>query len=196
MFAGFFLWGFSVFSPDVIRISVETATEKMREVVTDFNEKITGVEQQAKSVANPLGIDVSFQRIPETLVPSFDDIQNLQTLVKVPEVYCSTEFQAILKPLLLVPPLRLALEMFNIPTVQEEIDEECKGKTTSLSDTLAEKATPIVKPLDTTAPPPDTPSSEDPQAPVAAVPPAPVPAKGGALRKRKTRKARRFSGIK
>jgi hypothetical protein len=200
MFAGFFLWGFSVFSPDVIRMSVETATGKMREVIANFNEKITGVEQQAKSVANPLGIDVSFQRIPDTLVPSFDDIQNLQTLVKVPEVYCSTEFQAILKPLLLVPPLRLALELFNIPTVQDEIDEECKGKTSSLSDTLAEKATPIVKPLETApsvSASPDTPSQEDPQAPAASsTPPASVPAKGGSVRKRKTRKARRFSSIK
>ena len=191
MVAGFFLWGFSVFAPDVIRMSVETATGKMREVVANFNEKIAGVEQQAKSVANPLGIDVSFQRVPESLVPSFDDIQNLQTLVKVPEVYCASDFQAILKPLLLVPPLRLALELFNIPTVQEEIDEECKGKTGSLSDTLVEKATPTVKPLET-APPPDAASTEDPQ-PAAPAEPA---VKGGAVRKRKTRKARRFSGVK
>ncbi len=196
LFAGFFLWGFSVFSPDVIRMSVESATGKMREAIANFNEKIAGVEQQAKSVANPVGIDVSFQRIPESLVPSFDDIQNLQTLVKVPEVYCSKEFQDILKPLLLVPPLRLALELFNIPTVQEDIDEQCKGKTGSLSDTLAEKATPIVKPLESepAPPPPDT-ASPPAETPAPAPAPAPAPTKGG-TRKRKTRKARRFSGVK
>lgn len=174
--AGFFLWGFSTFSPDVIRISVATATDKMRETIANFNEQIASVEAKAKEVAKPVGIDVNFQRIPDSMVPSFDDIQNLQTLVKVPEVYCSAEFQGILKPLLLVPPLRLALELFNIPTVQEDIDAECKGKQGSLSDTLAEKATPTIAPLS-----PDT------------------ALKGGAVQKQKrirtTRKAKRFSGI-
>ncbi len=189
LFAGFFLWGFSTFSPDVIRMSINTATEKMRETIGKFNEQIASVESKAKEVANPVGIDVSFQRIPDSMVPSFDDIQNLQTLVKVPEVYCSSEFQQILKPLLLVPPLRLALELFNIPTVQEDIDEQCKGKESSLSDTLAEKATPTITPLETASapvPPPDAAANPSEAAP---------PAKGG-TRKRRTRKAKRFSGIK
>ncbi len=192
LFAGFFLWGFSTFSPDVIRMSINTATDKMRETIGKFNEQIASVESKAKEVANPVGIDVSFQRIPDSMVPSFDDIQNLQTLVKVPEVYCSTEFQQILKPLLLVPPLRLALELFNIPTVQEDIDEQCKGKESSLSDTLAEKATPTITPLETApqatapVPPPDDAANPSETAP---------PAKGG-TRKRRTRKAKRFSGVK
>lgn len=183
--AGFFLWGFSTFSPDVIRMSINTATEKMRETIGNFNEQIASVEAKAKEVAKPVGVDVSFQRIPDSMVPSFDDIQNLQTLVKVPEVYCSAEFQEILKPLLLVPPLRLALELFNIPTVQEDIDAECKGKEGSLSDTLAEKATPTITPLNSPSPPPDTevPASN-----------APVP-KGG-RRKRTTRKAKKISEVK
>ena len=193
LFAGFFLWGFSTFSPDVIRMSINTATEKMRETIGKFNEQIASVEAKAKEVAKPVGIDVTFQRIPDDMVPSFDDIQNLQTLVKVPEVYCSQEFQQILKPLLLVPPLRLALELFNIPTVQEDIDEQCKGKESSLSDTLAEKATPAITPLE------NNPTAPDASAPPAeaSAPPAepPAPAKGG-MRKRKTRKAKRFSGIK
>jgi hypothetical protein len=175
LFAGFFLWGFSTFSPDVIRASINTATDKMRETIENFNEQIASVEAKAKEVAKPAGINVTFQRIPESLVPSFDDIQNLQTLVKVPEVYCSKEFQEILKPLLLVPPLRLALELFNIPTVQEDIDAECKGKESSLSDTLAEKATPTITPLEESSP-------------------EPAVSKGG-VRKRRTRKAKRFSGI-
>ena len=205
-FAGFFLWGFSVFSPDVIRMSVETATDKMRETIANFNEQIDQVEAKAKEVAAPAGIDVSFDRIPESLVPSFDDIQNLQTLVKVPEVYCSVEFQNILKPLLLVPPLRIALELFNIPTVQEDIDEQCKGKQGSLSDTLAEKATPTIKPIDGAAPPvlslPSVPTVPTlPTLPtVPTLPSVPtVPSldkKGGASRKRRTRKAKRFSGVK
>lgn len=190
LFAGFFLWGFSTFSPDVIRMSINTATDKMRETIANFNEQIASVEAKAKEIAKPVGIDVTFQRIPDDMVPSFDDIQNLQTLVKVPEVYCSQEFQQILKPLLLVPPLRLALELFNIPTVQEDIDEQCQGKESSLSDTLAEKATPEITPLEENPTPPST-DTATPTAPPADT----APAKGG-TRKRKTRKAKRFSEIK
>lgn len=144
LFAGFFLWAFSTFSPDVVRMSIQTTVDKLRQTVDNFNQQIEGVEQQAKQAASSVGVDVSFARIPQTLVPSLDDVQNLQTLLRVPEVFCSTEFKQILQPLLLVPPLRLALELFNIPTVDEDIADQCKGKESALSDTLAQKATPQV----------------------------------------------------
>ena len=206
LFAGFFLWAFSTFSPDVVRVSIQTTVDKLREVVANFNEKIEGVETQAKQVASTAGVDISFKRVPENLVPSLDDVQNLQTILRVPEVYCSTEFQKILQPLLLVPPLRLALELFNIPTVEEDIQDQCKGKQGSLSDTLAEKATPTISiipggPLDTLASAAETVQSAAsgdlsaalpsavPGLPAASVPT--MPKIGG---KSRTRKAKRFSG--
>jgi hypothetical protein len=148
-------------------------------------------------------VDVNFARIPETMVPSLDDVQNLQTLLRVPEVFCSTEFKQILQPLLLVPPLRLALELFNIPTVDEDIAEQCKGKESALSDTLAQKATPQVSiipggPLDQLSSGAaalqsgQLPAVPVPAVPVPAVPLPSLPKIGG--KKSRTRKAKkRFS---
>ena len=223
LFAGFFLWAFSTFSPDAVRMAIQTTVDKMRQVVANFNQQIAQVEQQAKQVASSVGVDVNFARVPETLVPSLDDVQNLQTILRVPEVFCSTEFKQILQPLLLVPPLRLALELFNIPTVDEDIAEQCAGKESSLSDTLAAKATPQVSiipggPLDQVSSAaaalqsgeipavPGLPTPALPGLPTPAVPGLPTPAVPGlptpavpmpALPKiggKKTRKAKRFSG--
>jgi hypothetical protein len=146
MVVGFLLWSFSIFSPDVIRLAVNQSFEKMKEIVDKFNQKVTNVEGQVQQVAQQAGIKVTFPRIPLTIIPSMDDIQNLQTIARVPEVYCSPEVQAILQPVLLVPPLRLVLELLNIPTVPEMVKEQCKGvDTTSLAKAVSEKVTPDVE---------------------------------------------------
>ncbi len=146
MVIGFLLWSFSIFSPDAIRLAVNQSFEKMKEIVDKFNQKVTNVEGQVQQVAEQAGVKVSFPRIPLTMIPSMDDIQNLQTIARVPEVYCSPEIQAILQPVLLVPPLRLVLELLNIPTLPEMVKEQCKGvDTTSLAKAISEKVTPDVE---------------------------------------------------
>lgn len=146
MLIGFLLWSFSVFSPDAIRIAVNQSFEKMKEIVDKFNQKVTNVESQVQQVAQQAGVKVTFPRVPLTLIPSMDDIQNLQTIARVPEVYCSPEVQAILQPVLLVPPLRLVLELLNIPTIPEMVKEQCKAvDTTSLAKAVSEKVTPEVE---------------------------------------------------
>ena len=145
MLVGFLLWSFSVFSPDVIRTAVNKSFDKMREIIEKFNEKSKEAESKVQQVASQAGVQVTFPTIPLTIVPSMDDIQNLQTIARVPEIYCSPEIQQILQPILLVPPLRLVLELLNIPTVPEMVKEECKSvDTTSLSKAIVEKATPKV----------------------------------------------------
>jgi hypothetical protein len=60
-------------------------------------------------------------------------------------VFCSDEFQKIIEPLLLIPPLRLALEMFNIPTIPEVKDKMCSGVPSgSIADTMGDAADPDV----------------------------------------------------
>lgn len=146
MVIGFLLWSFSIFSPDAIRLAVNQSFEKMKEIVDKFNQKVSNVEGQVQKVAGQAGVKVTFPRVPLTIIPSMDDIQNLQTIARVPEVYCSPEVQAILQPVLLVPPLRLVLELLNIPTVPEMVKEQCKGvDTTSLAKAVAEKVTPDVE---------------------------------------------------
>jgi hypothetical protein len=79
------------------------------------------------------------------MIPSMDDIQNLQTIARVPEVYCSPEVQDILQPLLLIPPLRLAIELLNIPTVEEDVTSMCKGvDTSSIEKSVVAMATPDI----------------------------------------------------
>lgn len=146
MVIGFLLWSFSIFSPDVIRFAVNQSFEKMKGIVERFNQKVTNVEGQVQQVATQAGVKVTFPRIPLTLIPSMDDIQNLQTIARVPEVYCSPEVQAILQPVLLVPPLRLVLELLNIPTIPEMVKDQCKGvDTTSLATAISDKVTPDVE---------------------------------------------------
>jgi gas vesicle protein len=146
MCVGFLLWAFSIFSPDAVRLAVNTSFDKMREIIEQFNQKSQDAEDRVQSVAEKSGVKVTFPKIPLTIVPSMDDIQNLQTIARVPEVYCSPEVQDIIQPILLVPPLRLVLELLNIPTVPEMVREQCKSvDTSSLSKAVAEKATPEIE---------------------------------------------------
>lgn len=146
MVIGFLLWSFSIFSPDAIRLAVNQSFEKMKEIVDKFNQKVSNVEGQVQQVAQQAGVKVTFPRVPLTIIPSMDDIQNLQIIARVPEVYCSPEVQAIIQPVLLVPPLRLVLELLNIPTVPEMVKEQCKGvDTTSLAKAVSQKVTPDVE---------------------------------------------------
>jgi hypothetical protein len=146
MTVGFLLWAFSIFSPDAIRLVVNQSFDKLKQIVENFNQKSANVEAQVQQVASTAGIKVTFPKIPLTVIPSMDDIQNLQTIARVPEIYCSPEIQQILQPIMLVPPLRLVLELLNIPTVPEMVKEQCKGvDTSSLSKAVVEKVTPEVE---------------------------------------------------
>jgi hypothetical protein len=148
MIIGFLLWSFSIFSPDAIRLAVNQSFEKLKEIVEKFNQKSAEAESKVQQVATSAGVKVTFPKIPLTIVPSMDDIQNLQVIARVPEIYCSPEIQQIIQPILLVPPLRLVIELLNIPTVPEMVKEQCKGvDTSSLSKAIVEKATPEVEPI-------------------------------------------------
>ncbi len=143
---GIVLWLFSVLAPDAIRLTVNQSLELAKQTVNEFNEKIKDVEQQVDTVAQKAGLEVSFPRIPEEFVPTLDDIQNIQMLARNPQVFCSPQFQAILEPLKMIPPLRFVLDMLNIPTVQEDIDATCKGvDSSSIEAAVKQWATPDVK---------------------------------------------------
>ena len=144
-FAGFILWAFGTFAPGSMQKVIQTALDSAREQIENFNKQIDELEEKTGTVAKTAGLTVSFQRIPGTLVPSLDDIQRLQTIARVPAVFCSDEFQKIIEPLLLIPPLRLALEMFNIPTIPEVKDKICSGVPSgSIADTMGDAADPDV----------------------------------------------------
>lgn len=148
MVVGFLLWSFSIFSPDAIRLAVNQSFDKLRQIIENFNQKSGEAEAKVQQLASKAGVKVTFPTIPLTIVPTMDDIQNLQIIARVPEVYCSPEIQQILQPILLVPPLRLVIDLLNIPTVPEMVAEQCKGvDTSSLSKAIVEKVTPEVEPI-------------------------------------------------
>jgi hypothetical protein len=148
MTVGFLIWCFTCFAPDFVRFAAEASFEKLRTIVTEMNNKILLAQEQAQTVGTAAGIKVEFPKIPLEMIPSIDDIQNLQTLVKVPEVYCSPEVQDIMQPLLLIPPLRLVIELLNIPTVEEDVAATCKGvDTSSIEKSIIDMATPKVTPI-------------------------------------------------
>lgn len=146
MTVGFLLWSFTCFAPDFVRFAADQSFSKLRDIVAGMNDKIQAAEDQAQGVAEAAGVKVTFPKVPLDVIPSIDDIQNLQTIARVPEIYCSAEVQDILQPLLLIPPLRLAIELLNIPTVEEDVTSMCKGvDTSSIEKSVVDMATPNVK---------------------------------------------------
>jgi len=143
--AGFILWAFGTFAPGSMQKIIQSALDKAAEQVENFNKQIEDLEAKVGDVSKTAGITVSFKRVPEGMVPSLDDIQRLQTIARVPAIFCSDEFQKIIEPLLLIPPLRLALELFNIPTIPETKEKMCAGVPKgSIADTVGDAADPDV----------------------------------------------------
>jgi hypothetical protein len=144
MFVGFWLWTLTVVSPDFVRIRVQELMDNARENVENFNEKIDAIEARAQQEASIRGATVKFPRVPMDRFPSFDDIQNLQSILHQPAVFCNPSFQSILKPALKIPPLRIALELMNIPTLSEKIAEHCKNVPTDIVAAAAQEFAPTV----------------------------------------------------
>ena len=61
----------------------------------------------------------------DTFIISFDDIQNLQSIARQPSVMCSAEFHKAIEALVEIIPVRLFLEMINIPCDPETFDLTC-----------------------------------------------------------------------
>jgi hypothetical protein len=113
IFIGFYLWVFSVFAPDFIRGRVKSAFENPK-----YLDIVTKIKESADSkgyVINPV----------DTFIISFDDIQNLQSIARQPSVMCSAEFHKAIEALVEIIPVRLFLEMINIPCDPETFDLTC-----------------------------------------------------------------------
>jgi hypothetical protein len=147
MVIGFLLWGFANFAPQFARIIARKQFDELKLLVDKANGDIEKVEQSMQSSVAPLGLKLKFNEIPEGFIPTFDDIQNIQAIVRQPAIYCSTEFQEIIEPLHKMPPMRLILELMNIPTDPQTLQYECKdnvGK--SLENTIENAVMPQVLP--------------------------------------------------
>jgi hypothetical protein len=147
---GAFLWVASVVSPQSVRDTVNEMLESTKRAWENLNKERAGIEARAKASAAKVGASVTFPDLPIKQFPSFDDIQNFQSLLHQPEVLCSNEFQSSLGLALQVPVLRFILELMNIPTVPEKLQETCKDQPSSITEALVKASTPIVT-VDTNA---------------------------------------------
>ena len=149
MFIGIVLWGFATFSTAPIRKIVRTQFDKLKELADNANGQIGKIESSMQQSVDPLGLKVKFNKLPEGFVPTFDDIQNLQSIARQPAIYCSKEFQEAIAPLRVIPPARLILELFSIPTDLQTLEMECKGMAgISLEKTMESAMTPQITPAD------------------------------------------------
>ena len=113
IFIGFYLWAFTVFAPDIIRARVREAFE---------NPEYLSVVEKIKGTVGSKGYSIN---PTDVFIVTFDDIQNLQSIARQPAVMCSADFQKAITGLAAILPVRLFLEMINIPCDPETVDLVC-----------------------------------------------------------------------
>ena len=185
IFAGFWLWLGSVTSPALVRSQINELIAKGNSTVEEINKKIDKVEEVSQKEAAKAGMKVTFPRVPLDKMPSFDDIQNFQIIIQQPAVFCNPSFQTILKPALAIPPLRVFLEMLNVPTIDEKIAEYCKNVPQNLEGAVAKELKPTIQPLSET----ENPETKEPET---KEPETKAPnQKGGKSKKKRAKKKKR-----
>ena len=145
-FIGAWLWLISILSPDYIRVAVNSMVETVKLPLEELNKKIDQMEQQAQQQGDAMGVTVTFPRIPLDKIPSFDDIQNFQTILHEPAVFCSPVFQQAIQPAMGIPVLRIALELMNLPTQPAALQEACAGQPASITEAITEQLKPTITP--------------------------------------------------
>ena len=112
----------------------------------NLNEQLASLEKQAQLTAAPLGATVKFPRVPLDQIPSFDDIQNFQSLLHRPEILCQPQAQDMIRSAIQSAPIKLALELLDIPTQPAKMAEFCAGVPTSIPEAITKTLQPTVIP--------------------------------------------------
>jgi hypothetical protein len=121
---GVILWLFVTFAPEPIYRSSQVLFESFALIIDQINNTIGLAEMMFDG--DTTCYNIKFRTFgPETM--DLDALYQLQELLNVPEIYCNPDIQAILNKMSLMPPLRLMLDLLNIPTVEQDIQESCKG---------------------------------------------------------------------
>lgn len=146
MFVGFWLRMITMFMPDFARNAAEAAFLPLKTMLMGVNTTLGTIEETVKKTTEPLGVTVIFPRVPPDMIPSLDSIASLQTTLAQPEIFCAPEFQQIIDPLKYIPPLRLFVELLNVPVDKGMVALRCKGvETKDIASALVQKLAPQVK---------------------------------------------------
>ena len=141
---GSWLWVISVVSPDFVRAQVNQLIETAKVPLEELNKQMEELEQQAQVSAKAIGAEIQFPKLPLDRIPSFDDIQNFQSILHQPEFLCLPAFQSQLQRAMAVPALRIVLELLNIPTTDLGMAEVCKDQPKSAVEAVTKALTPTV----------------------------------------------------
>jgi len=149
LLVGPWLWLFSLTAPAFIREQMAKLTDTVRTQVENFNGVLGELEQAAQAQAAPLGLRVDFKRFDPALVPSFDDIQQLQRLLRAPEIQCLDATQAALAPLANQAAFRVILELLGVTVDKALLEKKCVGRSRTLKNVLQDTAMPSITKAET-----------------------------------------------
>jgi len=141
---GSWLWILSVASPDFVRAQINELIDTAKKPVEELNKSLIELEKQGQISAKAIGAQVKFPRLPMERFPSFDDIQNFQSILHQPEFVCLPAFQQQIQQALTIPALRIILELLNIPTTPLGTAEFCKGQPPNPIEAVTKRLTPTV----------------------------------------------------
>ena len=79
-------------------------------------------------------------------MPSFDDIQQLQRLLRAPEIQCLDATQAALAPLAGQAAFRVVLELLGVTVDKALLEKKCAGRPRTLKNVMEQAAMPTVSP--------------------------------------------------
>lgn len=144
LLVGPWLWLFSLTAPAFIRDQMTKLTETLRTQVENFNGVVADLESAAQTQAAPLGLRVDFKRLDPALVPSFDDIQQIQRLLRAPEVQCLDATQAALAPLAKQAAFRVILELLGVVVDPALLEKKCVGRPRTLKKVVESAAIPSI----------------------------------------------------
>jgi hypothetical protein len=139
MIIGYWLWLASVASPDFVRRAINQMIDDAKITIEEANQKISNLEAIAQESAKTIGYSVKFPRVPLDKIPSFDDIQNLQTLLHQPQLYCSNVFRPNLEMARNIPVLQIVFDLLNIPITPDAIEKACKGISPDIMTSIKDK---------------------------------------------------------
>lgn len=155
MFISFWLWIVHIVSPDFIWKPIGKFLDGINNTIEKGEEGMASLEEGFTKTLQSMGYEGYTVDLPtlqqivgqgEDAPPirfSFDDLQNLQTLITMPFFICSKEGQTILSSLAKTP-ARLVLELLNIPTLDEDLEEMCGASSADKMKSLAVSMADIV----------------------------------------------------
>jgi len=138
LIGGFWLNMISTFAPEDVRAVINKVLGKLRPLSSNFNKQMAQIQERAQAEASKLGYKIQFPKLPLDNVPSADDLVNVITILRRPEVICSKEMWGAIQPLLDEPILKILLELFLVPTSEEAHQVACQGISTDLPKAAAD----------------------------------------------------------